>query len=116
MRFLKYCSFFVILSLVLFTNCAKRGTIDGGPRDTLPPVILSTAPENFSTGFEAKTIQINFDEYVKLSNINQQLIISPPMETQPEIIPMGYPSKYIRIKIDRKSTRLNSSHVRISYA
>lgn len=99
MRFLKYCSFFVLLSLVLFTNCAKRGTIDGGPRDTLAPVILSTAPENFSTGFEAKTIQINFDEYVKLNNINQQLIISPPMETQPEIVPMGYPSKYIRVKI-----------------
>src|SRR5690554_205041 len=99
MRFLKYCSFFVILSLVLFTNCAKRGTIDGGPIDTLPPVILSTVPQNFSTAFEAKTIQINFDEYVKLNNINQQLIISPPMETPPEIIPMGYPSKYIRIKI-----------------
>lgn len=99
MRFLNYLSFFLILSLVLFTNCAKRGTIDGGPKDTLAPVILSTSPENFSTNFTAKTIQINFDEYVKLNKVNQQLIISPPMEIQPEIIPMGYPSKYIRIKI-----------------
>ncbi len=99
MRFLKYCSFFVILTLILFTNCAKRGNIDGGPIDSLPPVVLSSNPENFSTDFNVKTIQINFDEYVKLSNVNQHLIISPPMETQPEILPMGYASKYIRIKI-----------------
>ncbi|HUH25408.1 MAG TPA: Ig-like domain-containing protein [Flavobacterium sp.] len=99
MRFFNYLIFFVMLSLVLFTNCAKRGTIDGGPKDTLAPIILSTSPENFSTHFNAKTIQINFDEYVKLNKVNQQLIISPPMETQPEITPMGYPSKYIRMKI-----------------
>lgn len=84
---------------MLFTNCAKRGTITGGPQDTLAPVILSANPENFSTQFNEKTIQINFDEYVKLNKVNQQLIISPPMDTQPEITPMGYPSKFIKIKI-----------------
>lgn len=99
MKFLRYFSFFLVLSLLLFTNCAKRGTITGGPKDTLAPVILSSNPENFSTQFKSKTIQINFDEYVKLNKVNQQLIISPPMETQPEIIPMGYPSKFIKIKI-----------------
>lgn len=99
MKFLRYFSFLLLLTLVLFTNCAKRGTITGGAKDTLAPVILSTLPENFSTSFDKKEIQINFDEYVKLNKVNQQLIISPPMETQPEIIPMGYPSKFIKIKI-----------------
>lgn len=99
MRFLRYFSFLLILTLVLFTNCAKRGTITGGLKDTLAPVILSTNPENFITHFNEKTIQINFDEYVKLNKVNQQLIISPPMDTQPEITPMGYPSKFIKIKI-----------------
>lgn len=99
MKFLRYFSFFFILTLVLFTNCAKRGTITGGLKDSLAPVILSTSPENFSTLFKEKSIQINFDEYVKLNKVNQQLIISPPMDTQPEITPMGYPSKFIKIKI-----------------
>lgn len=99
MRFLKYFGFIVLIILALFTNCAKRGTITGGPKDTLAPVILSTIPENFSTGFNKNEIQINFDEYVKLNKVNQQLIISPPMDIQPEITPMGYPSKYIKIKI-----------------
>jgi len=99
MRFLRYFSFLLVLTLVLFTNCAKRGTITGGFKDTLAPVILSTNPINYSTHFKDNTIQINFDEYVKLNKINQQLIISPPMDTQPEITPMGYPSKFIKIKI-----------------
>lgn len=99
MKLLRYFCFFSILTLVLFTNCAKRGTISGGPQDSLPPVILSSSPDNFSTHFKEKIIQINFDEYVKLNKVNQQLIISPPMDTQPEITPMGYPSKFIKIKI-----------------
>src|SRR5690606_40517420 len=104
MKFLRYFSFLLLLTLVLFTNCAKRGTITGGAKDTLAPVILSTLPENFSTSFDIKEIQINFDEYVKLNKVNQQLIISPPMETQPEIIPIGYPSKFIKIKRSEEHT------------
>ena len=99
MKSFKYFCFLTLLTLVLFTNCAKRGTINGGPMDTLAPILLSSSPENFGTNFSAKEIEINFDEYVKLNKVNQQLIISPPMETQPEIIPMGYASKNIKIKI-----------------
>ena len=99
MRFLRYFSFFVLLILALFTNCAKRGTITGGPKDTLAPIIMSAFPENFSTSFDKNEIQINFDEDVKVNKVNQQLIISPPMDVQPEITPMGYPSKFIKIKL-----------------
>ena len=99
MKSFKYFCFLTMLTLVLFTNCAKRGTINGGPMDTLAPILLASSPENFGTNFSAKEIEINFDEYVKLNKVNQQLIISPPMETQPEIIPMGYASKSIKIKL-----------------
>ena len=36
---------------------------------------------------------------LRLRNIQRQLIISPPMDPQPDIIPLGTASKYIRIKI-----------------
>src|SRR5690606_32459419 len=99
MNFLRYFSFLLLLTLVLFTNCVKRGTITGGAKDTLAPVLLSTLQEIYSTSLDKKEIPTTYDLYVKLNKVNQQLIISPPMETQPEIIPMGYPSKFIKIKI-----------------
>lgn len=99
MKYWHYAFYIVVITTLLFTSCAKRGYITGGPKDTLAPVILSTLPENFSTHFNANTIKINFDEYVKLDKVNQNLIISPPMNTAPEIIPMGFASKAITIKI-----------------
>ncbi|GAA3570301.1 Ig-like domain-containing domain [Snuella lapsa] len=88
----------VFISLV-FINCANRGTPDGGPKDETPPVIIKSEPENFSTHFNAKEIKIYFDEFIKIKDLQKQLIISPPMKTQPEITPLGSASKFITIKI-----------------
>ena len=67
--------------------CAKRGTITGGLKDTIAPKMVNSLPKNFSTNFTGKEIKISFDEYIKLKEINKQLIISPPMKRQPEILP-----------------------------
>jgi len=99
MKFLTYILASFFISCLLLTSCAKRGYITGGAIDSLPPVVLSATPPNFSTNFDAKEIKITFDEYIKLNKINQNLIISPPFETQPEIIPMGSATKQITIKI-----------------
>lgn len=88
----------VFIGLV-FINCANRGTPDGGPKDETPPVIVKAEPDNYSTNFSGKEIKIYFDEYVKIKDLQKQLIISPPMNTQPEITPIGSASKYITIKI-----------------
>ena len=92
--------FLLILSLILaFAACAKRGTPDGGPLDEEPPVYVRARPENFTTNFDANEIRIYFDEYVKLSDPQRQIIISPPMDPRPEITPLGTASKFIRIKM-----------------
>lgn len=79
-------------------GCAKRGSITGGLKDTIPPVLRSSTPENFSTNFNAKEIRITFDEYIKIKDINKQLIISPPMKYPPVITPSNA-SKYINIRL-----------------
>ncbi|WP_242203928.1 Ig-like domain-containing protein [Aestuariivivens insulae] len=88
----------IFISLI-FINCANKGTPGGGPKDETPPVIIKSEPENFSINFNSDEIVIYFDEYIKLKDIQKQLIISPPMKTQPEIKPLGGASKYISIKI-----------------
>lgn len=79
-------------------SCAKRGSITGGLKDTLAPVLSVSFPENYSTNFKAKEIKLTFDEYVKLKDLNKQLIISPPMKYEPIILPTNV-SKNISIKI-----------------
>lgn len=83
----------------IFINCANRGTPDGGPKDELPPEIIKSEPENYSTNFKGDEIKIYFNEFVKLKDLQKQLIISPPMVTQPEIKPIGSANKFITVKI-----------------
>lgn len=99
---------FVIVTLC-FSNCAKRGYITGGEIDTLPPVLLSSNPKNLSINFDKKEFKLYFDEYVKLKNINQNLIVSPPMDEMPDITPMGNASKVVTIKI-KDTLRPNTTY------
>ena len=92
---LKYLSFIILISVI---SCAKRGSITGGLKDTLAPVLISSYPENYSTNFTGNTITLNFDEYIKLKNTNKQLIISPPFKNEPTITPTTV-SKFIKIEI-----------------
>ncbi|MEY2921826.1 MAG: hypothetical protein RL108_439, partial [Bacteroidota bacterium] len=90
--------YFSLLLVLLTYGCAKRGSITGGDKDSIAPVLKSSLPKNFSTNFNGKEIKLVFDEYVKLKNANKQLIISPPMKNQPEILPYTA-SKTLTIKI-----------------
>tara|TARA_A100000171_G_C2139413_1_gene153488 strand:+ start:2606 stop:4252 length:1647 start_codon:yes stop_codon:yes gene_type:complete len=87
-----------VLFALSFVDCAKRGSPSGGSKDTLAPVIVKSTPENYSTNFEGNEIRIYFDEYIKLVDVQKNLIVSPPLEYQPVITPLNT-SKQLRIKI-----------------
>ncbi len=88
----------VFVALLLFSNCAKKGSPSGGPKDSIPPMIIRSDPENFTTDFSGDEIRIYFDEYIKLKDLQQNLIISPPLDYQPIITPLST-SKVLKIKI-----------------
>jgi len=95
-----YVVFFAVILLVLsFFSCAKTGRPTGGPEDKDPPVAEKYAPLNETTNFKSDEIKISFNEYIKLKDVNTQLIVSPPLKYPPIISPLGTPSKYIKIKI-----------------
>jgi len=91
----KYILFLLVLTII---SCAKRGSITGGLKDTLAPELKISFPKNFSTDFKGNEIKLTFDEYIKLKDLNKQLIISPPMKYEPLITPTSV-SKFINIKI-----------------
>jgi hypothetical protein len=88
---------FLILLAISVISCAKRGTITGGSKDTLAPILRSSVPKNSTVNFKGNQIKLYFNEYVKLKNVAKQLIVSPPMKNQPEILPYNA-SKFITIK------------------
>lgn len=85
--FQKHFKYIPFLLLIFLVSCAKRGSITGGLKDTIAPTLTSSYPENYSINFKGKKIKLNFDENIKLKNLNKQLIISPPMKNEPLIIP-----------------------------
>ena len=87
-----------ILFLLSFVDCAKRGTPTGGAKDTIPPMIVKTLPENYSINFDEDEIRITFDEFIKLKDLQKNLIISPPLKYAPIITPLST-SKVIKIKL-----------------
>ncbi|TYB71800.1 hypothetical protein ES676_12370 [Bizionia saleffrena] len=95
-----YNLLFVAVIGLIIASCANRGSPSGGEIDSIPPEIVRSFPANYSTNFKAKEIKIYFNEYIKIKNLSKQLIISPPMDTAPEITPLGSASKYITIKIN----------------
>ncbi|MGB0981727.1 MAG: Ig-like domain-containing protein [Winogradskyella sp.] len=99
MRFQNKLLVFVSVILLTTIGCANRGRPSGGEKDITPPVITKSVPQNFSTNFKGDEIKIYFNEYVKIKDVQKQLIISPPMDTKPIIYPLGSASEYISIKI-----------------
>jgi hypothetical protein len=55
----------------------------GGPKDTIQPVIIKELPKNLSRNFNVKKIQIEFDEFIKLTNEFSEISISPSMDLAP---------------------------------
>ena len=95
-----FSSVIVILFTLSFVRCAKRSTPNGGPKDSIPPVLVNSNPKINSIFFDKEEIELTFDEYITLKEINKQLIISPPIERdQYKIFPQTGASKKIKIEL-----------------
>lgn len=86
---MKKLSHYIIYSLAFllmlsFLRCANVVSPTGGPKDTVPPIVLHSIPENQATDFSDREIRITFDEYVTLNNPNKNILISPPLDNNPE--------------------------------
>lgn len=72
--------FFVILTIF---GCASVQPPTGGAKDRQAPKMLSEKPKNFTLNFSAKEIDIEFDEFIKLSNEFKEISISPSVNKLP---------------------------------
>ncbi len=73
------------LIMLFIMSCAKISAPTGGSKDTDPPLILKSQPENSTVLFTGKSFAITFDEYVVLDRITEKFMVSPPLAAKPDI-------------------------------
>lgn len=82
---------YILFSIALLTTaCANRGSgPQGGPRDTIPPTITKETPLNGTLNFTGNKVEVHFNEYIQLDDIQKNVLISPPQQRPPEVKAFG---------------------------
>ena len=79
-----------LLAVLALSQCANPGSgPDGGPYDETPPRLVSTSPKLGATDNQSKRITLVFDEYIKMENANEKVIVSPPQINAPDVRASG---------------------------
>ncbi len=60
--------------VVIISSCADIGMPEGGPKDTIPPVLLETNPEFRSLNYKGKSVRFTFNEYIMPDQISESLV------------------------------------------
>ena len=71
--------------MMMIAGCARMGQPDGGWYDDRPPQIIATTPADNGTGVKEKKVVIYFDEYIKVEDATNNVVVSPPQLEMPEI-------------------------------
>lgn len=72
-----------IIAVIL--GCAAVGSPDGGPYDETPPRFIGSTPSRGALYVNNKKLTLHFDEYIKIQNASEKVVVSPPQLEQPEI-------------------------------
>lgn len=80
----------LLIVVWLAASCAKQGYPSGGPVDRQPPEVKGVSPASESTNYSAKKFRIDFDEYVTMKDVDNNVLISPPMSSKPEYTTKGH--------------------------
>lgn len=108
------CLHFFILNisvLPLATSCARMGQPDGGWYDETPPKIVHASPADKATGIKTRKIAISFNEFIKLEDAANKVVVSPPQLEMPEIKSAGK-----KILVELKDTLISNTTYTIDFS
>ena len=85
--FISFVAFVALFSISITSGpgCANIIPPEGGPRDSLPPVLRKADPGDSSRNFSDNQITLTFDEYVNADNYLQEMIVSPVPANMPTV-------------------------------
>ena len=75
----------LILKIPVLPGCANIIPPQGGPRDSLPPQLIKASPGDSTRNFNGNRITFSFNEFVDLQNIQENLLVSPSPQKNPDV-------------------------------
>ncbi|HEX3008641.1 MAG TPA: Ig-like domain-containing protein [Bacteroidales bacterium] len=99
MRISGYSIICILVLSIIIGGCAKLGSIQGGAKDTTPPKVVGSKPDNEATNFNDKKVEITFDEFIKFKDKDKAFVTSPPFKKKPEVI-LKYKSVVVNFNED----------------
>lgn len=79
----------LVLLSMLYISCARIVKPPGGPKDEVSPTVLMSSPEHKSVSFQGDKIIVEFDEFIRIDNLESELVISPMMDPKPDVFMRG---------------------------
>lgn len=100
-------SFFILTQLsVLGPGCAQIGSPTGGPKDTLAPRLVSANPALRSVNVKGNRITLNFNEYVEVKDVQNNVLVSPFPKSSPIV---DYKLRSVTVKL-RDTLKPNTTY------
>lgn len=103
-----FSAWYIIATAV--SGCAQIGYPQGGPKDSIPPVLVNAFPPERTTNFSGNKITLVFDEYIDVQDIQNNLLVAPFPKTNPNI---SFKLKTVTVKI--KDTLLPNTTYSIDF-
>ena len=83
--FLLLAFFFITNFQVFISGCGQIMAPTGGPRDSIPPKLVTASPKPGTINFTGNRIVLYFDEFVQVDQLQQNLLVSPSPKNIPNI-------------------------------
>lgn len=112
-RYFSFVLYCLLPALAVLSGCANVIAPVGGPKDEAPPVVVEEgSTPNFQTRFQRQRIVLNFDEWIQITEVSKQVVVSPPLEHPFEITLKG---RTLRFDFDEREVLRDSATYTINF-
>jgi len=87
---------FLLIMILFGAGCANITAPTGGKKDTIPPKLVSIDPKDSLLNAKPSRIEMNFDEYITVTDASKEVDISPILSIHPTVTGLN---KRVVIKI-----------------
>jgi hypothetical protein len=102
-----YCIVILVFFIAALYGCANIVPPSGGDKDTTPPILLSTAPADSGLNVRRTKIELRFNKYMVVKELDKNIQLSPILATTPVVMANG---RKVTITIPDSQLTVNTTY------